>query len=214
MTEKSQKDQKKSPSESKESKSSPPECPFARNGVVEALHKLTDEDGLLVKAVFQVMESNALMKESNQLSKTNSRMLRLVILMFLCSAVVLLAVGALAYLIFEDVVVVEQNMGKSISRQEELVTDVKKLVEQQKKTDEKLDDAKEALEAKPTLELVPEPDPEKAKAAPLKVRITAPTKPSKSDKPNAPPPPAPATVEVPLPVKDAKSVKTSEVVKK
>lgn len=207
MTEKSQKSQEKSPSKSKESKSSlPVECPFARNGIVEALHKLTDEDGLLMKAVLEQRKGNKLTRESNELARSNSRMLRYVILLFVFAVLVLLVTGGLAYLIFKDVVVVEQNMGKSIAKQDQMIEDVKKLVEGQKRTGEKLDDAKEVLDSKPTVELVPEEDPEKAKDNPLKVRIVPARSPKKGDKPS-PPTPTPTAVEVPLPVKDAQAVK-------
>lgn len=206
MTEKKQKNPEKSPSASTEPSQSPTECPFAKNGVVEALHKLTDEDGLLVQAVLGQMESNTLMKESNQLAKTNSRMLRFVILLFLGSVLILLAVVSLAWLIFEDVVIVEQSMGKSIDRQEELVTDVKALVQSQKDTKQAVDDVKENQDEKPTVELVAEDDPEKAKDAPIKVRIIPPKKPAAGGK-KPPAPPSTAAVEVPLPVKDAQVVK-------
>lgn len=211
MSEKSQKSQEKSPSKLRESKNSlPVDCPFARNGIVEALHKLTDEDGLLMRAVVEQKKGNKLTRESNELARSNSKMLRAVILMFIFAVLVLLVTGGLAYLIFKDVVVVEQNMGKSVAKQDQMIEDVKKLVEGQKRTGEKLDDAKEVLDSKPTVELVPEEDPVKAKDAPLKVRIvpakTPNKKPAAGDKPE-PPVPATTAVEVPLPVKDAQAVK-------
>lgn len=209
MSEKNQKSQEKSPSSPK-SPYRDSDCPFARNGIVEGLKQLTGEGGLLERAVLEQKKGNKLTRESNELAKSNSKMLRLVIILFLGCVLLLLAVGGLAYLIFEDVVTVEQNMGKSISRQEELVGDVKKLMAQAKKTDTKLDDAKEALEARPSVELVPEDDPEKAKDAPLKVRIIPPKNPKgpgPGEKPEHPPAPTQTAVEVPLPVKGAKAVK-------
>lgn len=204
MQDKNQKGPEKAPSAPKSPP--PPECPFARNGIVAALHRLTDEDGLLMKAVLEQRKGNKLTRESNELARSNSKMLRVVILMFIFAVLVLLVTGGLAYLIFKDVVVVEHNMGKSIARQDQLVRDVKELVEGQKKTDEKLDDAKEVLDSKPTVELVPEPDPEKAKDNPLKVRIT-PGRAKGADSQD-PPAPAPTAVEVPLPVKSVKAVPT------
>jgi len=208
MIEKNQKSQEKSPSPS-ESPYKESDCPFARNGIVEGLKQLTVEGGLLERAVLEQKKGNKLTRESNELAKSNSRMLRLVIVLFLGCVLLLLAVGGLAYLIFKDVVTVEQSMGQSVSRQEELVRDVKSLVAQAKKTDIKLDDAKEALEARPSVELVPEDDPEKAKEAPIKVRIIPPKNPKEPEAGKKPDSPAPVqtAVEVPLPVKDAKSVK-------
>lgn len=207
MSEKNQKSQEKSPSSPK-SPYKEGDCPFARNGIVEGLKQLTVEGGLLERAVLEQKKGNKLTRESNELAKSNSKMLRLVIILFLGCALLLLAVGGLAYLIFEDVVAVEQNMGKSISRQEELVGDVKQLTEQAKKTDTKLDDAKEALDARPSVELVPEKDPEKAKDAPLKVRIIPPKVPQKDGAGKQDPPaPTQTAVEVPLPMKGAKAVK-------
>jgi hypothetical protein len=188
----------------KEMQEMPVECPFERDGVVEGLRKLTKEEGLMEQLVCEVKRSNSLALRNNKWQKTLAYLFALAVL-------ILLAVGILAWEIFGNVTVVEGNMGRSIREQRELTKDVKALVAQQKKTDEKLDDAKEALDEKPTIELVPEKDPEKAKDAPLKVRIVPP-KASKKDKPDDPHPPAPTqtAVEVPLPVKDVKAVPTEK----
>jgi hypothetical protein len=198
MSNKNQKSQETSPSASKSP--SPVECPFAKNGIVEALHQLTEEGGLLEQAVREQQKSNKITLESNLLAKKNSRLLRVVVLMFLGSVVVLLAVGALAWTIFNDVRVVEERMGQTVVK-------VDQMVEVQRLTDVKLDDAKKELDKQPKVELVAEQDPEKAKDAPIKVRITPPKNPGKAGsgkKPSHSPAPTQKAVEVPFPVKDAR----------
>jgi hypothetical protein len=203
---------KKTPEETPSASKSPSQdnCPFARNGIVEGLKQLTEEGGLLERAVLEQKKGNKLTRESNELAKKNSKMLRAVILLFLGSVLILLAVSGLAWLIFKDVATVEQNMGKSVAKQDGLIEDVKKLVTQAKKTDEKLDDAKDAIDARPSVELVPEPDPEKAKDAPIKVRIIPPKNPKSGGEKHHPPAPTQTAVEVPLPVKDAKALRDED----
>lgn len=177
------------------------------------MRQLTEEGGLLERAVLEQKKGNSLTRESNKLAKKNSRMLRLVVLMFLVSAVVLLAVGGLAWAIFSDVRVVERGMSSSVTKQDQMIEDVKELVKSQKDTKTAVDDAKQAQDEKATIEIVPEEDPEKAKKAPLKLKYTPGKKPTKKgDKPDGPHLPAPTqtAVEVPLPVKDAKVLDAPE----
>lgn len=178
------------------------ECPFERDGVRDGIRKLTREDGLIEQLLIEVRSSNRLSKYNNKLLKTVARLFALAVL-------ILIAVGLLAWKIFDGVALVEGNLNKSIREQRKLVDDVNALLEQAKKTDDKLDDAKEALDSQPKVELVAENDPEKAKEAPIKVRIIPPKNPAAGDtgEPSKAPPTATQTaVEVPLPVKDVKTV--------
>lgn len=182
------------------------ECPFADNGITKGLKELTKKGGLLERTIIEVKQGNELTRESNELTKKNSRLLRLVVLLFLAAVLLLLVVGFLAYFIFGGVGLVENNLNRSIQKQDQLVSDVRKLVEQQKKTDDKVDAIKEDQEEQPKVEIVAEQDPEKAKDVPFKVRITPGKKPDKEDATEPATPPTQTTVEVPLPVKDAKTL--------
>ncbi len=172
------------PSSSKKS-SQVLECPFEKDGVLEGIRKLTKEDGLMEQLVDEV-------KCSNRMAKHNNTWLKTVAYIFAIAVAVLLGVGILAWEIFGGVALVERNLGVSVKEQHKLVGDVKKLVKQQKKTDENA-----------TVELVAEQDPEKAKDAPIKVRII-PAKTPKKGGGKMSPAPALTAVEVPLPVPNNK----------
>lgn len=174
------------------------ECPFERDGVVEGIRKLTKDEGLMHQLVEQV-------RRSNKLAEHNNKWLRVVAYLFALAVLLLLVVGLLAWEIFGDVVTVEHSLSEAVTDVKQVVRDQKNLLQQQKKTDDKVDELKDDQDEKSKVELVPEDDPEKAKDHPIKVRIITPKRPEESDG-GVPPTTTQTAVEVPLPVKDVKKV--------
>ncbi len=151
---------------------------------VAQLKDLTDDNGLLVRLLLNVRQSNEFMRD-------NQRLLRVIAVgLLLCTV----GIGTTVITLF----VVSGRLSEVrdvVATSKVNIQDVQKQTE---KTDKAVAEVKEQTQEPATkVELVPEMDPKKAKRAPIKVRITP--KPPVSASAGASAAPAPSAVEVPLP---------------